>query len=291
MTLGDLLNTLASKIGKQNEQGLIDVLSRSEVSQITIPDSIANALSSELLSLDGAKNNAAVKSHFRAEALNAVDKEITNLVNEFGFDDEVFKTEKDTYAKIRALNPKIKTLLETKPDDNNAAAKAELQKQVVELNNKMAQLINDHKSETGKLKQDHEQQFLDWQVTNMLRNFNYANKDIPQDVNLELARTLLNKSLSERGVKIMNDKGALKLRQANDEALEYFDEAHKPVSAVDFVSKILADSKLLAVTDPPKGGTKFVPAVPQQGNNNNQMNTAKFDTAMAAAISDLNVTN
>jgi hypothetical protein len=287
MTFGNLFNTLASKIGKQNDPELVDVLSRAELSQVNVPDGISNALISELLSLDGAKNNAAVKSHFRAEALNAVDTELSALVKDFGFDDEVFKTEKDTYAKIRALNPKIKELLEKKGDDGGSALKAELQKQVVDLNAKIAKLIDDHKLETGKMREEHDQRLLDWQVQQMLRSFSYANKDVPAEVNLELARTLLNRSLADNGIKIVNKDGSLKLIQTKDETLEYYDKDHKPVAAVDFVSKMLADSKLLAVTDPVKKGNIQVPPVVPTGNSS-VVDMAKFDAAIASSISDLN---
>jgi hypothetical protein len=289
MKLGDFLNTMASKIGKQNDSGLIGVLSLDSIKNIDLPDELANAMNAELMSLEGAKNNASIKSHFKAEALNGVDAELKNLVKELGWEDGIFDAEKDTYAKVRALPTKVKDLLEKK--SNDGGNKAELQKQIVELNHKMAQSMETHKAELDKINQQHASQFMDWQVSNLLKGFQYANKDVPSDVNVKFAKTLLDEAFTQRGVKLVNDNGVLKLKQSSDPSLEYFDENHKPVAFPDFASKLLAESKLLAVTDPKKGNTVTPPlTVPSGGGGGGsapQQNSAKFEAALRESFSGL----
>jgi hypothetical protein len=288
MKLGDFLNTMASKIGKQNDAGLISVLSLESTKQIDVPDELANAMNAELLSLEGAKNNASIKSHFRAEALNGVDAELASLVKELGLEDDVFKAEKDTYGKVRALPPKIKELLEKeKKGGDGGTLKADLQKQIVDLNTKLSQTMEAHNAELAKINKQHEGQFMDWQVMNLLKGFQYANKDIPSDVNVKFAKTLIDETLAQRGAKLVNENGTLKLKQANDVSLDYFDDTHKPVAYQDFVSKILADSKLLAVTDPKKGNTNVPPVPIPASGGGPQMNTAKFDAAMRESLDGL----
>jgi len=287
MKIGDLLNTLAGKTGQQNSKELIDVLSRADMQQIDIPDVLAQQLVSDLLSLEGAKNNVTVKAHFRAEALNGVDTEIATLVKELGIEDEVFNTEKDTYKKVRSLLPKVKEMLSKKGDGDgaNATLKAELQKQVVDLNAKLAQMNDVHKTELSKVQQDHETKFMDWQVMNSLRNFKYANNDIPADVQLEIAKTLLSKELAKNEAKIVNENGVLRLMQTKDDSMRLYDKEHKPVEYSDFVSKILADSKLLAVSDPDKGKSKD-PAMPfpVASNNSSQPDTSQFNATIKEAM-------
>jgi hypothetical protein len=284
MKTGDLLNTLAGKINQQNNQALIDVLSRQDVQQVDIPDEFANLLAADLMSLDGAKNNASIKSHFTALALNGVDKELGNTVSELGIEDDIFKSEKDTYGKVRTLSAKIKELVEKK-GDSGGKEKADLVRQINELNAKMAKIIEEHNAEVGSMKQQHEEHLMDFLVQSSLQGKNYANKDIPAEANTKLAKTLLTEALTQRGAKLVKENNVLKLKQASDATLDLYDENHKPVAYDDFVNKVLADYKLLAVSDPKKVITPA--ALPGQGGAANP-NTAGIDAAIAASISDLN---
>lgn len=274
---------MAGKINQQNHQALIDTLSRADMQQVDIPDEFANLLSADLMSLDGAKNNASLKSHFTAIALNAVDKELGNTVTELGFDDDLFKADNNTYGKLRTLSAKVKELVEKK-GDAGGKEKADLTKQINELNAKIAQTIEAHKTEVGSLKSQHEQQLMDYRVLGSLQGKNYANKDVPAELNVKFAKTLLDEALSAKGVKIVNDSGALKLKQSADAALDFYDENHKAVAYDDFVAKVLSDNKLLAVTDPKR---VTFPATPPAQGGEAPMNTAGFNEAIASAIGDL----
>jgi len=284
MKIGDILNTLAGKINQQNNQALIDVLSRADMQQIDIPDEFANLLAADLMSLEGAKNNAAIKSHFTALALNGVDKELGNAVSELGIEDDIFKSEKDTYGKVRTLSAKIKELVE-KSGDTGGKEKRELQKQITELNAKLAQTIDAHNAEVGNLKKQHEEHLMDFLVQSSLQGKNYANKDIPAEANVKLAKTLLADALAQRGAKIINANGVLKLKQSADETLDLYDENHKAVAYEDFAAKVLADYKLLAVSDPKKVITPAVPPIPTDGAAT--LNDVGFGAAIASSIGDL----
>jgi hypothetical protein len=251
MKLGDFLNNMASKVGKQNDKAIIDLLSRTDISQIDVADEVANIMVSELMSLDGAKNNSAIKSHFIAEALNGVDAELSTTVNELGLDANIFRDNKNTYEKVRKLRETIKDLQEQK-SDAKGKEKAELQKTINELNDKLAQMIDGHKKELEETKSQYEGQMLNHLMFSSLKGKNYANKDMPADTSAKIAQVLITDELAKLGVKTVNDGGVLRLKRTKDDT-EYFDDNHKQVTYDDFVTKVLADNKLLAVSDPAKG--------------------------------------
>jgi hypothetical protein len=286
MKFGDFLNKMASKTGRQNDPGIIDLLSRADMQQIDIPDEIANAMISELMSLEGAKNNPSVKSHHIAEALNGVDAELVNTVNELGIDSEIFKDKKNTYDKIRILREKIKELQEQK-GDAKGKEKAELQKQINDLNEKIGKTIDGHKAEIGKLTQQYEDRMMEHLMFSSLQDKDYANKDMPKDVQVKLAKLLLTETLTKHGAKPVNENGVLKLKRADDTGLEFFDENHKPVAYEDFVAKTLADNKLLAVSDPAKGNNPPKPpfTAEQIKTGGGEVNQQIVDSVMAAMIS------
>lgn len=87
MTLGDLLNTLAAKIGLQNEPALIDLLSSADLAKHEVSDDLAQRFDTGLMSLDGAKNNRDVLASLKAFYLSQ------GATVEPATDDEVFAAE------------------------------------------------------------------------------------------------------------------------------------------------------------------------------------------------------
>lgn len=293
MKPGDFLNTMAEKIGKKNDPRLTDFLSRADIQNMDIPDEVCSEIIGGLMSLDGAKNNLKVKNHFTASALNGVDAEIAEAIAQFGLDSTQFETEKDTYAKLRTLKGKLKELIDKKPEKNSEAEKeiAELKKKYNEVNQKMAETLEAHKTEKGAIEEKYNNQVLTFLKGNHLKGLQYADRERPVDVQDKFAQLLIDEALSKKSAKVVNDGGVLKLKSATDVSLDYFDESHKPVTYEDFVKKTLADSKMLAVSDPKQntGNTTVLPTaqtIPAGGGNT--MNTARFDAAMAASMADLN---
>ena len=87
MKLVDFLNTIAAKCGKQKEfEGIVN---NPVLSSVEIPDDVANGINSDLFTLESAKNNSSLKTHFSAGALNGVDAEILAAVEALGFGDSI----------------------------------------------------------------------------------------------------------------------------------------------------------------------------------------------------------
>jgi hypothetical protein len=287
MKLGDFLNNLARKCNKENDPALVAILSNSELANRDVADEFANAIDRELMSLDGAKNNPLVRTHFASQALNGVDTELLNLATELELGDDVvnqFKTEKNTYNKLRSLKDTIKSIKDKKIDETDPKKKAEYEQQIQELNAKIATVMDDNKVKIESMNKAHQQEITDYMIKVNLMGKSFANKELPQDVQFTVANTILHNELSKKGAVLVRDGEVLKLKQKDNLDLDYL-ENHKPVTFDDFTNKVLADNKLLAVSGgaiPPN-----TPPIPTTISAGGKTNTVKFDSAMAASMADI----
>lgn len=296
MTLGDLLNKMATKIGVQDDQDLIDLLSSSEIATREISDELAQRFDTGLMSLDGAKNNSEVLKHLKPILLKSADDKFAALAEKFGIRDEI-AAEKSTYAKFdileRALDAKIAEL-EKKAGSASGENEKKLQQEIATLHQQLATLTATKDKELADFKAAAAQQQLDALIGFELNGKRYANQELGE-TNVDIARALITKALEERGVMLVNEGGKLKLKNATSPELDYYDESHKAVSFSDFVNKLLADKHLLEVsndTDDDHGGGGRPPVPPQNIppvtlSSDKKVDTSKFDAAVAASAADL----
>jgi hypothetical protein len=100
-------------------------------------------------------------------------------------------------------------------------------------------------------------------------------------VNIDVAQSLINKALTEKGAILVKNGTGLKLMQAADPALEYYDSSNKAVSFNDFVDRTLADARFLAVSNPKQTAQqKPLPAHVVQGNDRVYDNSAAINAAI-----------
>jgi len=290
MKLGDFLNTLAKKAGKENDPALVAILSSSELANREISDDLANYLDTNLMSLEGAKNNPALLNHFKPIVLKALDDQYAVLAEELGISDAV-SAEKSTYKKLDLLRTKfnetVSELKEKQGKGANAEKEAQLTAQIQHLQGQLAKLTDERKAEVKALKGQHADAITDMMVKFALTGKKYANKDLPAEVNTLTAKTLLEAKLKEVGAVLVNENGVLKLKQAAQPDMDYVDSGYKTVSFNDFTDKLLADNKLLEVsgggTPPP--ATHDVPGVITPGGQ--QLNSSQFNEALQASLSDV----
>jgi len=264
MKLGDFLNTIAAKSGKQDE--IKDVLNNPALATIEIPDETANAINSGLLTFESAKNNTLLKNHFSASALNGVDTELLATIDALGLGDDVkteLTNEKNTYQKQRILTNKIKTAFDNLKNAKQEGDPKDIEKYTTQINglqSQLAALKDSHipKSELETLKKLHETEVKDFLVSNFLATKKFANEGVSQDVNVLVAKTLLNQHLESKGALLVKDGAKLKLMQLKEPTLDYYDEQQKAVSFSDFADGVLSANKLLQVSDPNKGKNSFV---------------------------------
>lgn len=291
MKILDLINTLATKAGKQNEQAIKDLLSRADLQNIDLSDEVANAINNSLLTVDGAKNNPLLKSHFTALALGSADTEILNTIKTLELGDEVEREitgTANTYEKQRKLTAKLKETVDALKAAKGDGNGKDIEKYTTQINNLNAQISQLKestvaKSELDTLKKQHESQLIDLGIGTKLSGFKYANDKVPAKVNVITAKSILTDALKDKkAIVIRDENGDLKLKRADDPALDFYDESQKAVSFDDFTNKILAENKLLAVSGVTPN-TQHQQVIPSGG----KIDTTQFAATLNTAMSDL----
>lgn len=253
MLFGEFLNTMAAKLGAQQNPHLVSLLANNQLTQAEIHDDLANLLNTGLMSLDGAKNNSDVQNHFKPIILKGVDERLDAIAKQFGFETEL-AAEKSTYKRAEIIASKMQSLIDAEKNKNGQPSEKEnqLNQQLQQLQSQLQTAIAAKDSEIAQLKQAHESQLLGMLIDAELGDKPYANDAIPRNVNVMTARNLVDAMLKEKGVVAINDNGTLRLKQAANPTLDYMDEGFKPVSYSSFADKVLADSKMLRVSQPGK---------------------------------------
>jgi hypothetical protein len=285
MKLGDFLNTLARKGNIEIDFATLANVKLDELNKIEIDDSVTGQFDSALMSLDGAKNNPLVLNHFKPIILKAADDKFALLAEKYGFSDDVLN-EKSTYKKFdileTKLEEKIKAIEEKQGTTGNKEKEAQLTKQLQDLQAQLTSVSAQKDSDLKALRDSHESELTQMSVNSVLSGFKFATKDLPADVNTQIARTLIDSQLKTNGAQLIRKDGQLKLVQSANPELDYLDASHKPLSFSDLATKVLADNKLLEVSSTQTQQTQqhTHTTVQTQGN----LNTSKFDAALAEAM-------
>lgn len=271
---GTWISELADIAGYDKSK-LIDLLSVNA----QIPDDLINAVNSNLMTLDTAKNNIELKKYFHAQALNGIDAELKNVLSELELDDDsrqAIESETSSYKRVSKSLKLVKELEAKKLQANTKGEKTELQKEIDRLNNEIKTTKLQMQEKESEFNSKLESTLTEYQLNSILSSKNYAFGDMPKDVLTLTAKNLLQSALTSKGVKIVRENDNLKLVRAEAPDLDYR-ENNTPVNIGDFVDRVLADNKLLKVSE---AEPKTV-ALQQQ-----QITAPKTDNAFAAALAD-----
>lgn len=288
MKFGDFLNTLASKLGAQNDPALVSLLSNSSIANFEVADDLANKMDTGLLSLEGAKNNRDVLNHFKPIILKAADDKFAILATKYGLESD-FANEKSTYNKIDLLEAKLAAKI-AEAEAKAAQAGGNKSEEVTKLNQQLAALqkqLTDTTAakdkEIATLKADGIKQQLDMMIGYELSGKQYANKDLG-DTNITIARALLDKALQEQKITLVNENGVVRMKQKENPTLDVLDSGNKPMLFSEFTNKLLADKRMLAVSGG-GGGHQQKPGAftPPES----KIDTSNFNAAVASSMADL----
>lgn len=295
MKFATFINNLSTKYGLNltNEPGYVDLLS----ANLEVPDNVAAAFDGvNLFNEASAKNSTELKNYFMAQALNGVDVYIESALNEREFSDEEraeVKGIKNTYDKLKVFANRIEALKEKKAAATTTGEKSNLQQQINALNAEKAALVDDKKREIDAMKREHNKELLDMIVESKIATAQLDTTKFPKDVATTIARTMLDKALAEKGAKLVNDSRSIKLKRAEDEALDYY-ENNTAVTFDAFVDRVLADNKLIAVNEPTPApvntgfqqNNRTTPPVP--GGGPRPAASSSYLNAIDQALADLN---
>lgn len=261
--LGTILAALADKAKiKKDHPGLIELMSINAQVSDEIATGLENLLS--LMDVDAAKNNAELKKYFHSQVYNAFDAITNTLTDELGLDDAIkaeLKGIDKTTERIPALVKKVKEL-EAKKAGANKGDKDAYTKQIDELNGQVLALKKSAEDQVSALKAKHDSDLLNYALKTHLSGYEYANDQLPKNVNVLTAQQLLQHELATKKVKLIRDENDnISLKQSENPEMDYHENNVK-VSFTDFTNGVLANNKLLKVYDPAKPGNDPTPPVP-----------------------------
>lgn len=292
MKLDKLFESLAKKAGiDTNDTDFISVLDK--IKEAELSDTLAYKLEGSLFDKETAKQDYELKSHFTALALNGVDSEIRNVIEEILADNEDLKSElysiKSTPKRAATLARKIKELEESKAKANSKGDNTKDAKYQAEIDVLMGKLRETEAKYQSELEAERASKYdliAGFKEDLMLNSFKYAT-ELPSDVNTMMAKQLLNKVATEKGAKIKynKDTGNFELKRASDETLDWFDERNNKPSYEDFVKGVLTQNKLLAVSDSNATTNSVKPLLQvSQTDSSRTVDASKFLSSMDEAI-------
>ncbi len=254
MKLTEVLKSVATQSGIA-ETELKSILDNASIASIEVDDAISTRLTAPRLSMDAAKANPDLKKHFTATSLNGVDANVTRLLEEFGIDAEHLtdinakdaegKYIMSTFKRVETLAKKIQEIESKKAAAPTGDVK-KLNDQLITLNAELKTAKESVVARETELKNGFEKERIDWAFDGILGSFNYAlPKETPVDAVRAFGRTIAEKALQEKGLKIVKENGALSLKTS--EGTDYFENNAK-IGLNDFVQKTLANAKVLSAS-------------------------------------------
>ncbi len=281
MKTGDFLNKLATLSGLESDnEALKSLLSNSALSEIDVPDAVASHITSNLMTMESAKNNADLQKHFKAITLNGLDSKIENIINTSKLDDETvsaIKDMKNSFEKVEALTKAIQ--------DNNKGDGGSKDAKIVELNEQLSALQNELQTRESEFQSKLQSQQINFAQNGLLNGIQYGD-NLPKSDYISLMQQKIDQHLTQNNVvRTLDESGNIVLKQKTDdgELMDYFVDNQK-IGFSDIAEKIAAENKYIKVssgTPPPGTPPATPPSTPSGGGGDKP--ASKF----AAAVDSL----
>lgn len=277
-----LFENLAKKAGVDiTDESYLQALE--SIKDVEISEEVAQKIESNLYDTESAKHNYNLKSHFTALALNGVDAQLREALDEL-IEDEAVRAEllnvKSTPTRVRTALQKIRELESAKAKhegkgDDGKAKKA--QDEIDRLVNEFKQKESTYLNQLAEKEKEKIEAISNFKEELFYSGLKFAN-EFDLETNLLVAKQKINKALTEKGAKkIYNTTtGKFEIKRADDESLDFLDERNNKASYEDFAKEILSQNKLLAVNDP-TAIDKPQPYVQPQPNGSPQVDYTAYD--------------
>jgi len=202
-----------------------------------------------LIDINDAKHNNDLHKHFKALSLNPFDKLINEAIEQGLVDEDTandLKANANTYDKAKKLIAKL-----SEPRVQDKAKDPEpLKAEIKRLNEEVLKTNELYENKIKEIESKSESRLMQFQIDTLLSGKEYANKDLPKNVQILTAKTLLEQELVSKKARVVMTENGLKLVNAETPELDFTD-SNKTVQFDDFVNKVLASNKLLQVSAPP----------------------------------------
>jgi len=285
MTIGDFINKLATMTGVDpSNEHLVSVLSKSDIANYNLPDSLSTSIFSGFLTPDSAKNNETLRDHFFALFMNGQETTMKRLLEESELSEkwDEIKTEKGIGKKLEKLYTAVKEAERSKAQ-SKGSDKKEYEQTITDLNNQIKVL----KDSIPSIQSDRDNYWLgkvsDGEMNRILSTYQYG-IDLPQDVILQTAKNLVNRKLQDNKLKAEYNPDNNTFSLKTESGMDYFKD-NTPIVFKTFVDSILAENKLLKIAgSEKKTEQRQAPAFERQGQSSNGVNMSAYDAFISEQI-------
>lgn len=270
----------ALKIAGVTDAELTDIVNAPNADEVVLSDDLIKKFNTGVLTLESAKSDIRLKSHFNAQTYNGIDSLVAKLVEEYdlpSLDKFDIDSEKSTPKKIELLTKALKKSAASGKGPANAD-------EIKTLNDQLLKLKSESELALKNKENEFENTLIQMQRTQYLSSKEYANIPAEQkEIGIKIANEFINTALTEKGAILVRDNGVLKLKSAKDPSLDYY-ENNKAVTYNEFADGVLAQNNLLKVqtqTPPAQQGathtTKTTPAGTEVNQTVIERNKAQLD--------------
>ncbi len=241
----------AAGLSPETNEAFKTILANEALASIEVDTTMENVIMTNLMNVESAKNNPTLAAHFKATALNGIDRLLEDTSSEFELSDEqinAIKTADKTQTRILALKQALKDTYEKKGAKNKDKEAIEAER--LQLNNKIAELTQKVADTETNLRNQFNQELHDRDYRSMLSGYDYAtNEVLDRDSAQMIADNKVKKYLSEKGWNVKYDpKSEEKFKVVLSDGLDAY-EQNQPVKFKALVDKVVADNKLIRVSN------------------------------------------
>lgn len=261
MTLRDFLNQQGKRAGLADDSDFAMMLSASSLGDIEVPEPIAQKFESNLLTLDIAKNNLDLKTHFIRNFMMGYDEEIVSLAKNSPLPGEVIeeiKATKNSGDKVKLAFKHLNDLVEKAGKSTNKAQSEEYVAKIAEAQAKYDEAVRKAQSDVAAVESKYVSRMQDLWEKAQLAGIQW-NDAIPESARVPAYKAVINDKLNALGGKVVFDAEANQARivNAKDESLPLV-VSGKEFGYSDLQALVLQENKLLK--EPGIGGGSQSPA-------------------------------
>lgn len=260
--VGKFLEKIAKKAGQDTTAEVFKPLLELDAD---IPDEIAAAMDTNLLTIEGAKSNSEVNKALRQSILGVADSKMDEILKEIKvIPGDDFMKEKNTYEKINLLSKMIYDAGQKKASADNQAGvhetlkkekeafaekEKEFQKQFAEYQKQLKASQEAYEAKDKEYNSKLESNSINYDLYKKLLGKKF---DLPEkmdaDLKVQTALLSINNELEKRGLNIKRGEGR-ELGLYDKDGKPGYSDDHNLLKLDSFIDGVLAQNNLLKIND------------------------------------------
>jgi len=248
MTLRDFLNHQGKRAGLGDDSDFAMMLSASSLGEIEIPEPIAQKFESNLLTLDIAKNNLDLKTHFIRNYMMGYDEELVALAKNSPLPGEAIeeiKQTKNSGDKVKLAFKHLNDLVDKAGKNSSKGQSEEYVAKIAEAQAKLDEAVKKSQSDIASIESKYVGRMQDLWEKAQLAGIAW-NDSIPESARVPAYKAVISDKLNSIGGKVLFDPETNNARIVNskDDSLPLVVNG-KEFGYSDLQALVLQEHKLL----------------------------------------------